>query len=230
MNRLRHTLALLLLTTALVASACSGDGIGRGERTVGDGPQAAPTVAGQVVDGFAPGVNDRVAIIGLQAGETLPMRIFPGTDRAIAAEIPAGTDDLFGFGEAFETPDGRLWWLVQWDEAQGWIEPGAAYLGAANDVSVVVAGSLQSTTYDSPESLVREAAARFGEFVIVDAGTLAESGEIVAVVDSLTSESEAQRGERLVLTMSPGSGSHRLTSAEILPLCARGLNDDGSCA
>lgn len=220
-----------MLAIALLASACSGDGIGAGERSVGEGgAQAADAIPGRTVDGFAPGVEDRVAVIGISDGESLEMRAFPGSDQPIVAQIPSNADDLFGFGLAHESPDGSLWWQIRYADAQGWIQPGAAYLGASTDASAIVAGTLSNSTYGSVEELVTEAAERYDDAVIVDAGSPNDAGEIQAIIDSITTSSEFQRGERLQLTITPSAGNHRLISAEIVPLCARGLADDRSCA
>jgi len=218
----------LTLVLALVASACSGDDDNIGERGL-SGPQPAPTLEGQVVDGFAPGVDDRVAIIGGGSDETLPMRVLPGEDQAIVVEIPPTATDLFGFGQAFETPDGQLWWLVRYEESQGWIEPGAAYLGAAEDISVSVAGRLENTNYDSMEELVEDVQSQFDGSVIVSTTTETDVGDISATIDSLSADDDSVAGQRIIVTANSATGSYRLTGAQSVPLCVRGVNNSGIC-
>lgn len=226
---LTRSFALLLLAIALLASACSGDDDNIGERGISGG-QPAPTLPGRTIEGFAPGVDDRVAIIGVRDGETLSMRVLPGGEQAIVAEIPATADDLFGFGQAFETPDEQLWWLVRYGDAQGWIQPGAAYLGAPQDISVSVAGRLERTSYDTMEALVDDAQRQFGDdAIIVTITDESDVGDISATIDSLGSDDDTLAGERIIVTANSATGSYRLTGAQQVPLCARGVNDSGIC-
>lgn len=219
-----------VLVLALVASACSGDDNNVGERGL-SGPRPAPTIAGRVVDGFAPGIDDRVAIVGVASDETLPMRVLPGVDQAILTEIPPTAVDLFGFGQAIETEDdNRLWWLVRYGDAQGWIEPGAAYLGAPEDISVAVAGQLENTSYDSIEELVQDVQRQFDGSVLVGTSEETDAGDIAATIDSLGSSDDALAGERIIINANSATGSYRLTGAQRVPLCARGVNDSGLCA
>ena len=217
-----------MLGLALFATACSGDDDNSGQRGLG-GAQPAPTLPGQAVDGFAPGVDDRVAIIGVASGETLSMRVLPGEGQAVVAEIPATADELFGFGQAFETPDGPLWWLVRFGDAQGWIQPGAAYLGAADDISVTVSGRLERTSYESMDALVAEVQGQFEGSVLVGTSDAADGDELTATIDALVSGDDSVAGERVVITAAAEDDGYRLTAAQRIPLCARGVDDSGTC-
>lgn len=225
-----HRFALVIaLVTALFATACSGDDNAGGQRTL---PTArpAPTIAGRVVDGFAPGVDDRVAIIGVSATQTLSMRALPGVEQPVVTEVPSTARDLFGFGEAFETPDGRLWWLVRYGNAQGWIEPGAAYLGAPNDVSVRVAGTLATTTYPTMEALVQDVGSQYGsDYIVVGTTPISANGETITTIDVLSNGDDALAGDRIVIIANANSDEFRLTEAREIPLCARGIDDAGIC-
>ncbi len=225
----RRALGVLLTIVALLASGCGGDDDNAGERGI-SGQRPAPTLPGQAIDGFAPGVDDRVAIVGIASGETLPMRVLPGRDQAIVAEIPSSAQDLFGFGQAFETPDEQLWWLVRYGDAQGWIEPGAAYLGSPEDISVSVAGRLERTSYDSIEDLVSDVQRQFGDdAVLVTITDESSVGDVAATIDSLGSDDDSLVGERIIVTANSATGSYRLTGAQRVPLCARGVNNSGIC-
>ena len=225
----RRIALAIIAVVSLFAAACSGDDDNIGERGL-SGPQPAPTIAGRVVDGFAPGVDDRVAIIGVSSGETLPMQALPGPEQPIIAELPPTASDLFGFGQAIETPDGDLWWLVRYGDAQGWIQPGAAYLGAGEDISVEVAGRLERTSYDSMDDLIDDVQSQFGDdAVIVGITEETDVGDIAATIDALGAEDDSLVGDRYIVTANSATGSYRLTGAQRVPLCARGVNASGIC-
>jgi len=217
---------VLALAGLLFAAGCSGDDDGT-DRVLPT-PRPAPTVAGQSVDGFAPGLEDRVAIIGVERGGSAPMRALPGIDQPVIAEIPPTANNLFGFGEAFQTPDLRLWWLVRYESAQGWIEPGAAYLGASEDVSVRVAGTLSSTNYPTFGALIAEVETQYGNTVIVDITPESESGAVLATVDALDGDA-IRVGSRVVLTGQSSDSGYQLVAAIEFALCGRGVDEAGAC-
>lgn len=158
------------------------------------------------------------------------MRALPGVDQPVVVEIPSTARDLFGFGEAFETPDGRLWWLVRFGNSQGWIEPGAAYLGAAEDVSVRVAGTLAASTFPTMELLVADVGGQYAsDYVVIGTTPESANGEIIATLDILTGGDDAVAGQRVIVIANASGGEYRLTEAREIPLCSRGIDDDGLC-
>ena len=208
---------------ALVAAACSDDS------TSGELTPARPgaEVAGNVVTSFAPEGSERVSVIGLSQGETLPLYAMPGT--LVVAQIPSTADDLFGFGESFQTEDGRLWWLVRWENEQGWIVPGAAFVSPPDDVSARIAGSLANSRYDSVDTLLAEVAVIYGsaDFALVSQSRPDASGAVTSVIDVLRDDLVIA-GQRVEI-ITVDEGGVRLTAANQSWLCNRGI-DDGACA
>lgn len=218
---------ICLLSLVLLAGACSDD-TASGERVVPT-PEAGAELEAQEIDGFAPGIDDRVAIVGIAAGQTLSVHALPGANQPIIAEIPSTATDLFGYGETSETPDGRQWWLIRYEDAQGWIEPGAAYLGGPVDISVGIAGRLSNTTYDDPNTLLAEVRSLLGgELVTVFQGP-AIDGPATTILDELTDGDDSVRGRRITLTLIGEGGSFRLSEVQEQALCARGVDDSGLC-
>lgn len=234
MHRLRLirgiALALGLALIVFASAACSDDAIEAERAVIPPTPRPAAPIPGEMVDdGFAPTIDDEVAVVGVAIGGYLPMRVFPGIDQNVVAEIPPTADDIYGFGETFETDDGRQWWMVRWENSQGWIEPGAAYLGSPQDISVTVAGTLPASVFASNAELVDAVLAQFPPNpIIVDQTVDTANGTSTTLVD-LMAQSESQLGRRLVIDTA-GSGSEwRLTGVAEVPLCRRGLSPEGAC-
>ena len=209
---------------ALAATACSDDSAS-GELTPA---RPGDEIPGSVVSSFAPEGTERVAVIGLSQGETLPLYAMPGT--LVVAEIPSTADDLFGFGESFQTDDGQLWWLVRWESEQGWIVPGAAFVSPTDDVSARIAGSLENSRYDSLDALLNEVAVIYGnaDFALVSQSQPDGAGSVTSVIDVLRDDLVIA-GQRVeVITVDDGDGV-RLTAANQSWLCNRGIAD-GACA
>lgn len=225
-----HLLRVITVAMAVLLISACGGGI-TGERSGIEAPTARPVaeVAGQMTDGFAPDVDDRVAVVGVAVGGHLVMRTFPGVDQAVVARIPPAELDLFGFGQTFETEDDRTWWLVRWQDKQGWIEPGAAYLSSPEDISVQVAGTLSSSSYATQTELVGAVLGQFAPNpIIVEDLVDANSGTSSTTVD-LIDVSEQRRGERLVISGAGSDGDWRIAGVQRISLCRRGLTEDGGC-
>ena len=225
-----HRFGLIIAVLSLFAVvACSDDAV-TGERGL-ESPTAAPAdpIAGEMTDGFAPNVDDRVAVVGVAVGGNLPMRVFPGLDQPVVARIPGTEGELYGFGQTFETEDGRTWWLVRWENSQGWIEPGAAYLGATADISVTIAGNLPASSFVSAAAVLDAVLLQLPPNpIIVEQLVDTTSGTATTTID-LLEPTETQRGRRVIITAAGADASWRLQSVQQIPLCTRGVDDAGTC-
>lgn len=233
MHRFR-AIALLILAV-VVASACSDSNPTSSGTLAVATAIPAPTPEGERVDGFAPAFDEGVVIVGYGVGETIQLRLRPGVDQGVTAEIPGDAVGLNGLGETFVTPDDKTWWFVRWENTQGWIEPGAAYLGAPSDVTADVSQGLSATSYASAADLVADVTQYFfadsdDRSVVVGVGPPTAGGQSVTVADVLRSDrGDRQIGERLAITTSNADGNFTLVSVEQRPLCGEGLTDSGSC-
>lgn len=231
MHRFR---AIALLVLALVASACSDSSpTETGSLAVATAIPAA-TPEGERVDGFAPDFDQGVVIVGVSVGETLPLRLRPGVDQFVTAEIPGDAVGLTGLGETFVTPDDKTWWFVRWQDTQGWIEPGAAYLGAPSDVTAELSEAVGLPSYERTADIVNAVTEYFirrdgGESFVVAVDPSTTGGPSLTIADVLGDRSDGQVGERLAITTTGAEGTFSLVSVQHRPLCSEGLNDSGSC-
>lgn len=223
--------------TVLLGSACSSDEASDANRIVPT-PQPAPTVAGQPIEAFAPESTDRVAVIGLAESTGLSMYALPGEDNPLLGEIPASAEGIFGLGEAYETEDGAVWWLVRWDSLQGWVQPGLAYFGATTDITDEITGSADLVA-SSIDQLAIMAAGQYASTMAQAQTVFVASAEVsddfagTAIIDIVGIGNDSLAGYRLRVS---GDGAvtngteFTLTSVQRVALCSRGASADGACS
>ena len=207
-------------------------------------PRPAATPAGQSINHFAPEPNDPIAVYGVAEGERLPMYALPGLQHLVVAEIPNTAEDVFGLGEAFQTEDGLIWWLMRWDRFQGWVLPGVAYRGLDTDITnQVIDGSVAGPpTAASMTDLALLVAEQFltaepsAEAVLV-----ASTGDDIighttvdrtAIVDVVGLGDDSVAGFRLLVSGDASAGQAtqiELTSVHQISLCWRGVSPEGLC-
>lgn len=228
-----HHVVAALLSVALLFGACSdGEQATTGER-IGSLPTAIPAaeIPGEMVDGFAPGPQDRVAVVGVAIGGHLPLRVLPGLDQLVGGEIPGTETELFGFNQNFQTDDNLRWWFVRWQDRQGWIDQaGAAYLGTPVDQSVTVAGTLTASTYATPGELIAAVGQQYTATpIVVEQLVDASVGTAVTTIDVMK-QGVGQRGIRLTVTATAdGPDAWRLSEVLETPMCSRGVAPEGTC-
>jgi len=228
----------MFVVLALFASACSGDDATSsvGTLAVATAIPAVP-LEGDSIDGFAPDFDDGVVIVGYGVGDTIELRARPGVEQLVLAQIPGNAVELSGLGETFVTPDDRTWWFVRWQDTQGWIEPGAGYLGASTDITADATAGLTAATYESAIDIVLDVSAHLSanesdEMVVVSTAPSTTGGASVTIADVLIADrepDERQLGQRLEITTTGADGNFSLQSVAQRPLCGRGLTDQGAC-
>jgi hypothetical protein len=229
------------IALVLAASACSDTGSQTGERSLNSTaatPQPGPEIKGEPVEITVPETTNEVAVIGLPATETLSIHALPGIDQLVIGEIPGGADKVVMLGQAFETDDGLLWWLVQYDGIQGWVQPQVAYPGGSDDVTELVLDAVgDATTFASVDDLVDAVAEPFvsdeGSSRVVGVSSSEPDARFrtQTTVDVIGLADDSILGYRLLVTTvgTADDEAQRIERVQRLPLCGRGVTPDGLC-
>lgn len=251
---MRRWLGGVLVVLTLASAACSGsDGQDSSTPIVDDSeepaaadpspeplglnpaPRPAPTVPGQSVDSFDRASAGDIAIIGVSPANSLPMYALPGEQNPIVGEVAGDADDVVGLGEAFVDDDGELWWLLQSGGAQGWIKPGAAFLGARSDVTAEFGTLVGASVEDLAQAVADNIVASDGPFdsvVLIEAAEITNGFEGTATIDVVGLGDDALAGYRLLVDGSANAtqgDEYALTGVTRILLCSRGLTPDGLC-
>ena len=179
----------------------------------------------------------RMAVVGVAAGETLPVRAAPSPDAQIVNEL--SPTDMSATATGHNRSVGDTFWseITMGNDGRGWAE--TKFLlqpGAVNDVTA----QMFPTPADRPsattlEELAQAVAGRRASsdppsrIVVVDGPTVGDLGEVS--VDVLGFGDDSVGGERLTIFAQPGAGDGPFTvrSVEALTFCSRGVTGDGLC-
>lgn len=230
----------VLVMAALLVASCSSNDESSGSTRALPTPRPAPTVAGRSIEASAPESTDLLAVVGVAAGQALPIYALPGSHNPLVGEIPNTAEDVHGLDEAFQTDDGAIWWFVRWETFQGWVEPMAAYLGSDLDVTLQVVGDADPAQLValSIDDLALATAEQFlstepsSRVVLVSPADVADNLEGTAIVDVIGLGDDSLAGFRLLVS---GDGSatqgaeFELRSVHQISLCTRGVTPDGLC-
>lgn len=228
---------LAVLALALLIAACGDDDGDAADTTE---PTATMTsdggaLPGERVETF-PEEGALLAVVGVAAGETLPLRSGPGADFDVLVELEPLTTNVTATGHQ-RMVDGELWSEITADDDTGWAE--AAHLLQPGSVDDITA-TLFPTPADRPQAETMEelgqAVANLrasveppSDIVVVDGPTVTDLGEITVDVIGLGDDSIG--GERLAIFADPDPGGEGFTvrSVEATTLCLRGVGGGGLC-
>lgn len=176
-----------------------------------------------------------LAVVGVAADDTLNVRVGPGTDFEVVAELDPRADGLVATGHNRDIGDGgSLWVEVEVDGRVGWVNRSfvSEMTGTTDITSQLPSGLGGETVVDLAEA-VAEARAGVeegaGPKVIVVAGpTDGDRGEIT--VDVIGYQDDAVTGERLDITATPDARGEGfvLLQVDATTMCTRGVNE-GLC-
>lgn len=242
----RRLFVIVIAILVLTLSACGGDD---DERTGGElpSPVPAPTPAGRTVelDDADSVARAEAVIVSVPLGEELDLHALPGGDRPIAGTL-APDDGVDVLGEAFETPDGVVWWRIGRGSVQGWTpRTNIAFLGAPSVATDDVLDGLDGLDqlddtgtadgFDSPEESARlvaetlQAERDAADIVVVWRTNIERPASATVAVDLLGLDDEATAGYRLLVAAAESTGWAPVSVTE-LPLCVRGVGPSGSCS
>lgn len=253
MNRtgMRNLIPLLAI---LLVGACAGSGADTTPTTsvtttTGISTTASPTTSttvgtttttsdelpGEPID-FGPGAGAELAVVGVEHDDVLNVRVGPGTESAIAAELAPTASGLIATGHSRSLP-GSIWFEVEVDDVVGWVSSAfVGYLGLTDDATAEVIATLGETpgaetmldlglivaevmTSEEPPSRI----------VMSVAPTVGDLGEVTYDVVGLGDD--ALGGVRLHVFGDPAGGGEGfvLSNVERTAICSRGVTDDGFC-
>ncbi|MDY7100231.1 MAG: hypothetical protein S0880_03500 [Actinomycetota bacterium] len=193
------------------------------------------TVASDVGEPFelGPQPGDLLAVVGVAAGETLPLRAAPLTDADVTAELEPTTTGLEATGDA-RISDNTIWYEVSGDES-GWAEASQlAYIGLTDDATAEVVDRLgelpEAPSMDELGVVVGEALATEVGDTRVTVTVEASEGDLAEVTVDLTGlADDAVGGYRLHLFARTTADGYGLDTVERTYLCSRGVTGAGLC-
>ncbi|MDP9495522.1 MAG: hypothetical protein M3P87_09815 [Actinomycetota bacterium] len=200
---------------------------------------AAPTTTvssglpGDPID-FGPVAGDILAAIGVAHDDVLNLRLAPGADQAIVAEIPPLYSELVAMGATRQLA-ASMWIQVDYLGLIGWVNLRfIAYLGATNDVTAQIVSNLGETPVAESmlalglivaESILTEAPD--ATLVMSAAPTVGDLGEVT--YDIVGSGDDSVSGSRIHVFGQPVDGGFSLQAVEASPFCSRGLGLNDEC-
>ncbi|MFZ6004784.1 MAG: SH3 domain-containing protein [Actinomycetota bacterium] len=247
MRRLGITLLALAAAAALVAG-CGDDGddsVAASTTTTTDDETTTTAPAddelpGEDVDFFFED-GDELAVVGVEAGDTLNVRAGPGVDFDVVAELAPLATDVAPTGRHRSLDGAGIWTEVRTDDGgTGWVNAAfLAYLGLTDDVTTEIAADpadlpSAATMLELGDAVAATRIAADGsdgpvpDVVVVDGPSVGDLGEITIDIVGLPDDSGL--GERLHLFATPSEDGKSFTvrTVERTILCRRGAAD-GFC-
>ncbi|QYG94117.1 hypothetical protein HC251_17835 [Iamia sp. SCSIO 61187] len=207
--------------------------------TAADGTSSTPSVPDEDLPGepidIYPYEGAVLAVVGVEADDTLNVRAGPGTSFDVVVELGPLAADATATGRNRTLEDDSLWVELEAEGTTGWVNGQyVAQLGGTTDVTSEVGQGIAGETMLAIGEAVAAARAPAGEgpqptVTVVDGPTVGDLGEIT--VDVLGLADDSLRGERLHVfaTPDPSGEGFGLKTVEATALCARGVTDDGLC-
>lgn len=191
----------------------------------------AADLPGEVLEVY-PYEGAELAVVGVEAGDTLNVRSIPGVDGDVVTELDPLATGLVASGHN-RSVDDALWVEVSVGSDSGWVN--GAYVSHLGESMDVTADLPDPTLYESTivnliDTIVAQ---RSGESTTATSVTVAEtyddSGADVTI-DILGFQDDSVAGERIRIIAGPsdrGAG-YELISLDVTPLCSRGVSE-GLC-
>lgn len=208
-----------------------------GTTTTTQGDAALP---GEEIDFFFQD-GDELAVVGVEAGDTLNVRAGPGVDFDVVAELGPLATDVAPTGRHRSLDGAGIWAEVRTDDGTGWVNTAfLAYPGMTDDVTTQIAADVADLPRADTMLELGEAVAAMRivvdgsdgpvpDVVVVDGPSVGDLGEITIDIVGLPDDSGL--GERLHVFATPAEdgGSFTVRTVERTVLCRRGATDDGLC-
>jgi hypothetical protein len=209
--------------------------------------ETTTTETTEVPDGELPGErmdifpyeDAELAVVGVEADDTLNVRSGPGVDFDVVVELDPLATGIIATGHN-RSLDDAIWAEIQVDGATGWAN--TAFLSQLGDTDDITS-QLYPSPADRPSAetmleLGQEVAEEVAgpdldggppiSITVVDGPSVADLGEVT--VDVTGFGDDALLGYRLVVFAEPDPGGESFTvrTVESTPLCRRGVSD-GLC-
>jgi hypothetical protein len=239
----------VLVVAALLLTGCGDDGSAEPNGTTTTTVPAATTTTGSptttVPAGDLPGERVEIfpyqgaelAVVGVEADDTLNVRAGPGVQFAVLFELPPLATDITATGHNRSLQGAGFWSEITVDGRTGWANTAfLSHLGATDDITTQIA----PTPADRPSAPTMLALGTIvaqrrasddppSRIVVVDGPSVGDLGEIT--MDVIGLGDDAVGGERLHIFAEPtqGGGPFRLRTVEATVLCTRGVTGGGLC-
>jgi hypothetical protein len=195
-------------------------------------PETTTTLPGEPID-IGPNAGDVLAVIGVAHDDVLNVRMAPGTDQPVVAELAPLADAVLALGDARALPE-SIWFEVEAEGVTGWASSSfLGYLGETTDVTAGVVENLgelpRAETMLDLGLIVAETLASDdppSRIVMSVSPTVGDLGEVT--YDVVGIGDDAVRGFRLHVFATPDEGGEGfvLKSVEQTLLCGRGLSGE----
>ncbi|HUG85222.1 MAG TPA: hypothetical protein VMM13_11695 [Euzebya sp.] len=206
-----------------------------GEPTDAAGPDDGD-LPGEVVELF-PYEGAELAVVGVEADDTLNVRSGPGVDFDVLVELAPLAEGVVATGHNRHLDDRGIWAEITAEGVTGWANTAfLTHLGLTVDVT----SRLFPTPEERPQAeTMRELGQVVGQrlsseeppstITVVDWPTVGDLGEIT--VDVIGLGDDAANGVRLRVFAEPHAGGEGFTvrTVEQTAHCTRGVTDDGVC-
>lgn len=186
------------------------------------GPVPDDELPGEPIDIY-PYEGASLAVVGVAADDTLNVRAGPGTSFDVVVELGPLATGFAATGRNRTLDDSSFWSEVDVDGQVGWANVGfLAQLAAPRDITDEVRVSPEGS---SPADIAEDVAGQLapGGEGPTPAITVVQSGQTEGIADVIGLADDAQKGERVRVTVADGT-----VSVEATALCARGVSD-GLC-
>lgn len=186
----------------------------------------------------APSADQILAVVGVQLDDTLNVRLAPGTDSPVVAELAPLAADFTATGRARKLTSSAWWEVTTADGIVGWVSSNfAAIMGSTSDVTSVVVSALgeipKAETMTDLGTLVAETIAPDPETSRVTLSVAPSVGDLGEVTyDVVGLGDDAISAVRLHVFGQPleGGEGFGLKSVEQTDMCARAFSEaDGVC-
>lgn len=235
---------IIMSVLALTAAGCGGGASSSDSTSTTAAPETTTTtirpmtttiqtttsLPGEPID-IGPGAGDVLAVIGVAHDDVLNVRVAPGTDQPIVADLDPLANDVIALGNARSLPE-SIWFEVEAGGVTGWAGSSfLGYLGQATDETAAIIDLLGETpkaeTMLDLGMIVAQALASdepVSRIVMSVAPSVGDLGEVT--YDVVGIGDDAVRGFRLHVFGTPDEGGEGfvLRSVEQTLLCGRGLS------
>lgn len=198
-------------------------------------PAADPDdLPGEVLEMF-PYEDANLAVVGVDRDDVLNLRVGPGVDYAVAAELSPIATGLIASGHN-RMIGGAIWVEVTVDGETGWVNNSfVLQFGIVDDITSELSelGELPGgeTMVDIAETVgaLRASDDVDSRIVVIEDPVVGDLGEIM--IDVIGLADDAVGGERLHILATPLAGGEGFVvkSVESITLCSRGVTDDFLC-
>jgi hypothetical protein len=229
-------------TTIVVGSSSSTTSVPTSTTTTESVPSADPLfdpvdeaeLPGDDFD-IGPPAGTEVGVISVRFDDTLNVRLMPGTDQPVVAELDPTEMGVLMTGRKRLLPRSAWWELDLGADGIGWANSRylAPFAATRDDTAWLVEqldGDIpEAADLDALAALIADVYANFDDptpsIVTVVEGSMGDLGEIT--IDVTQYPDDAVTGDRLVIFATAEGGVVGLKSIEATALCRRGLTEDG---